>query len=491
MYFESAVGCPQPFRAAVLFTVLDFTAEFVGGHLYCWVMDRDMFGGVGHPVMAALDDVSDAVDKAGGADVWSLSDDDLAAAIEQCERLAARQAALSLRLVREADARDMGRRLGASCTASWLAGRLRLRPGDAKTRVDLANRLDPHTADGPVDYAANVTVPSVAVLPATAVALAAGEVSLEHARGVAATMLALPDGLGAEQIRAAEKELAGFARQFDPVTAGRLGRHLIHVLDTDTLAEREDQAYRRRDLRMVDLGDGITRLTGQLDTESAAMVRSALDPLAAPNPADDATPDPRTASQRMADALVELARRTCAAGELPARHSVRPHLSVIISLDTFLGCAGGTPTPPGDLGWGGPLSAEAVRRIACDAGISRVITDPASVPLDVGREQRTVTAGQWAALVTRDRGCAFPGCTRPAEWCIAHHIVHWADRGCTDLDNLVLLCGQHHRVIHHGGWDVRMAADRHPEFVPPQWVNPNQTPRRNARPKYDQNPPEP
>src|SRR5215207_511398 len=359
MYFESAVGCPQPFRAAVLFTVLDFTAEFVGGHLYCWVMDRDMFGGVGHPVMAALDDVSDAVDKAGGADVWSLSDDDLAAAIEQCERLAARQAALSLRLVREADARDMGRRLGASCTASWLAGRLRLRPGDAKTRVDLANRLDPH--------------------------LAAGEVSLEHARGVAATMLALPDGLGAEQIRAAEKELAGFARQFDPVTAGRLGRHLIHVLDTDTLAEREDRAYRRREFRMVDLGDGITRLTGQLDTESAAMVRSALDPLAAPNPADDATPDPRTASQRMADALVELARRTCAAGELPARHSVRPHLSVIISLDTFLGCAGGTPTPPGDLGWGGPLSAEAVRRIACDAGISRVITDPASVPLDVGR----------------------------------------------------------------------------------------------------------
>ena len=98
-----------------------------------------------------------------------------------------------------------------------------------------------------------------------------------------------------------------------------------------------------------------------------------------------------------------------------------------------LGCGG---TAPGELGWGGPISAEAVRRIGCDAGISRVITDPASVPLDVGREQRTVTAGQWAALVVRDRGCAFPGCTRPSEWCIAHHITHWADGGPTNLNNL-------------------------------------------------------
>jgi hypothetical protein len=111
--------------------------------------------------------------------------------------------------------------------------------------------------------------------------------------------------------------------------------------------------------------------------------------------------------------------------------------------------------------------------------------------LDVGREQRTVTAGQWAALVVRDRGCAFPGCTRPAEWCIAHHIVHWADGGPTDLDNLVLLCGYHHRVVHHSGWQVIMAADRHPQFLPPPWVDPDQTPRRNNRPRYEQHNPAP
>jgi hypothetical protein len=143
------------------------------------------------------------------------------------------------------------------------------------------------------------------------------------------------------------------------------------------------------------------------------------------------------------------------------------------------------------LGWGGPISAEAVRRIGCDAGVTRVITDPASVPLDVGREQRTVTAGQWAALVVRDRGCAFPGCTRPAEWCIAHHITHWADGGPTDLNNLVLLCGYHHRTVHHHGWQVAMAADRRPQFLPPPWVDPDQTPRRNTRPRYEHHNPAP
>ena len=469
-------------------------ASIVGG------MDGGPFGLVGHPVMAALDDVADGLDKAIGGDVWSLSDDDLAATIEFCERLAARQAALSLRLVREADARDLGRRLGATSTAVWLAGRLRLRPGEAKTRVDLANRLDPHAADGPVDYAANVTAPPVRALPATAAALSTGEVSVDHARVIASTMAALPACISVQHARSAEADLAGYAGQFDPATLARLGRHLIHVLDTDTLAEREQRAFRRRELRMADLGDGLTRLSGQLDAESAALVRSALDPLAAPDPAADGTPDPRSAGQRMADALVELARRGCAAGDLPASHGVQPHIALIVSIGTLqartgrqpgAGPCGTTPTPPGELGWGGPISAEAVRRIGCDAGISPMITDPVSVPLDVGREQRTVTAAQWAALLTRDRGCVFPGCTRPAQWCIAHHIVHWADGGPTDLDNLVLLCGQHHRTIHHDGWDVRMAADRHPEFIPPPWINPDRAPRRNTRPRYSQNPPSP
>jgi hypothetical protein len=351
-------------------------------------------------------------------------------------------------------------------------------------------------------------------------------VSVDHAAVIAKTMVDLPGGLSTDQEQVAESTLAGWAREHDPITVGRLGRHLMHALDTETLEQREQRAFQRRDLRFCEVGDGSTRISGRLDAESAAMVRAALDSLAAPNPGADGERDPRTAGQRTADALVELSRRAADSAGLPAGHGVRPHLSVIITLDSLLtqprhttgggGFADGRPggrlggggfggeagrfaagglgcggTAPGELGWGGPISAEAVRRIGCDAGISRVITDPASVPLDVGREQRTVTAGQWAALVVRDRGCAFPGCTRPSEWCIAHHITHWADGGNTDLDNLVLLCGYHHRVVHHAGWQVAMAADHHPKFVPPPWVDPDQTPRRNTRPRYEHHNPAP
>jgi hypothetical protein len=84
--------------------------------------------------------------------------------------------------------------------------------------------------------------------------------------------------------------------------------------------------------------------------------------------------------------------------------------------------------------------------------------------------------------VVTDGGCAFPGCPRPPAWCIAHHIQHWADGGRTDLDNLVLLCDHHHRVVHHHGWDITMAADRRPDFRPPAWIDPDRQPRRNSQP---------
>ena len=87
-------------------------------------------------------------------------------------------------------------------------------------------------------------------------------------------------------------------------------------------------------------------------------------------------------------------------------------------------------------------------------------------------------AGIRRAMVTRDRGCAFPGCDRPPAWCDGHHIQHWADGGPTALANLVLLCGHHHRTIHHHGWQARIDQGL-PEFIPPPWIDPGQTPRRN------------
>jgi hypothetical protein len=129
----------------------------------------------------------------------------------------------------------------------------------------------------------------------------------------------------------------------------------------------------------------------------------------------------------------------------------------------------------------GLLTPASVRRLACDAAILPAVLGSHGQILDFGRQRRTFTGPLRRALVLRDGGCAFPGCDRPARWCDSHHIQHWTDGGPTRLDNAVLLCGHHHRVIHQARWLVRVnPRDGRPEFVPPADLDPNQLPRRNT-----------
>ena len=87
--------------------------------------------------------------------------------------------------------------------------------------------------------------------------------------------------------------------------------------------------------------------------------------------------------------------------------------------------------------------------------------------LDVGRNQRLVTAAIWKALVARDRHCRFPDCTRPPLMCHAHHLQHWVDGGATSLANMILLCGHHHRLIHAGPWHIHTTGPAEFDFEPP------------------------
>ena len=124
----------------------------------------------------------------------------------------------------------------------------------------------------------------------------------------------------------------------------------------------------------------------------------------------------------------------------------RPHVVVTVDLQSLQG----KPGRRSELQDTGPISPETARRLACDAGMSRIFTMGASEPLDVGRRTPVVPSGMRRALVLRDGGCRFPGCGRPQSWCDAHHIKHWADGGSTALSNLVLLCRPHHRAVHEG-----------------------------------------
>jgi hypothetical protein len=102
------------------------------------------------------------------------------------------------------------------------------------------------------------------------------------------------------------------------------------------------------------------------------------------------------------------------------------------------------------------MPAEAVRLLTCDAIISRIVMAGRSVPLDVGRRTPVVSPALRRALIARDKGCAFANCGRRAAWCDAHHIRHWADGGSTRLENLVLLCRFHHRLVHTGRFRLEM-----------------------------------
>ncbi|WP_374272950.1 DUF222 domain-containing protein [Actinoplanes sp. M2I2] len=127
------------------------------------------------------------------------------------------------------------------------------------------------------------------------------------------------------------------------------------------------------------------------------------------------------------------------------------------------------------------LSAATMRRLACDARILPFVLGGAGQILDTGRARRLATGPLRRALHVRDQGCAFPDCDRPPRWTDAHHLIAWTSGGRTSLDNLVLLCRHHHRLIHHpgGGWQIRLGADQRPDFYPPPTIDPLRRPRRN------------
>jgi hypothetical protein len=103
------------------------------------------------------------------------------------------------------------------------------------------------------------------------------------------------------------------------------------------------------------------------------------------------------------------------------------------------------------------VSAETSRRLACDAAVVQMTHDDRGNVLDVGRKTRTIPFAIRRALTARDQRCPFPGCS--ARRCDAHHIEHWVDGGPTRLDNLMLLCRRHHRVVHEGGFTLEREPD--------------------------------
>ncbi len=86
---------------------------------------------------------------------------------------------------------------------------------------------------------------------------------------------------------------------------------------------------------------------------------------------------------------------------------------------------------------GSRVSAETLRRVACDCGLVALGGEGES--LNIGRRTRSIPLALRRALLLRDRGCAFPGCTH-SKFLHAHHIEHWLHGGETSLENTALVC---------------------------------------------------
>jgi hypothetical protein len=215
--------------------------------------------------------------------------------------------------------------------------------------------------------------------------------------------------------------------------------------------------------------DGMVRVDGDLDPETGqtliTALRSVLDTEAR------VAQDARSSAQRRADALAEICWRYLDAGDRPMVAGERPHVTVTVDLEALEGRVGRRC----ELDDVGPITPETARRWACDASVARVVTIGGSQPLDVGRRTPAVPPALRRAVTIRDEHCRFPGCDRPHAWCDAHHIRHWADGGPTALTNLMLLCRQHHRLLHHG-FSVELVDGR------PRFSRPDGTPLEDRAP---------
>lgn len=407
----------------------------------------------GSELSCSLSALATLIDEVGALPWWSQSHADVADAVTSLGGLIAQLEAARLRAIREVDTRGLAVAEGATSTTAWLRSRARLDPGEASALVRVAGEMVSSQASAP--------------------ALGRGEISLTHVRTISAALRQLPAVADAKDIERAEDFLVEAARHHEPRTVARQGRMIASVLDPDGSGPLEEAERRERRHRALFLGtgqDGMVHLRGRLDHETGLLLRELLDPLAAPHPSEEG-PDPRGPEQRLGDAFAELVDIAARTADVSAPRGGPFRVSVTLGLSTLLASTG---CLPGMADNGEPLSAAAVRRLACDAGVLPVVLDGQGRPLDVGRSRRTVPTAIFRALAVRDGGCAFPGCDRPTAWCDAHHVLFWSQGGRTALDNLVLLCARHHTVVHHDGWQVSIGADGHPVFRPPRWVDPDQ-----------------
>lgn len=255
--------------------------------------------------------------------------------------------------------------------------------------------------------------------------------------------------LDADQCAVVESRVLADGRAVTPGQFPEPGR----AAGTRAVRSRPRAVEPQRSLWAERSAEGGVELHASLTADGGHVVATCLDALATPTGPDDDRP----VATRRADALVELCRWRLDAGDLPPTPSgARPHLALLATPNdlcesTFAPIGLRTP------GLGeSAVSPGTARRLTCDAGIASASVDAAGRVTALGRETRFPTAALRRRLELRDGTCRFPGCTRHASRCHAHHVVHWADGGPTTEEDMILTCARHDHAVHEGGWHVHL-----------------------------------
>ncbi len=401
--------------------------------------------------------------------LWALGSDDLAEVVGVLGRLVQAAEAAMAGVTAEAVDRGVVRSSRAAGTTAWVRQNAGVtEPGRAHAVASVAEATLERGTES------------------LAAAVWGGGVSVGHAHTILReSRKVLPVLPGADR-----SEVLGYYLQRagvldEPGRAGttreallQLTREVVARFGQDALDHEDERAKECSSLTERRLPTGLVRFQVDLNQPDAARFRRAVDGLAGPRSrvTEDGqrVRDPRSAARRRADALLEIVERAQAADTSATAGGcgLAGSTTLIVTMDHRTLQEGLAQLAPRRRGWGrglpGPvadagrtafgtttrgevLTPAELRQMACDADLVPAVLGTDSAPLELGRSDRFASGAQRAHAALRDGGCTFPGCDRPPEWCHAHHVVHWADGGPTDADNLALLCERHHTVVHRDG----------------------------------------
>ena len=377
--------------------------------------------------MGGLGSLIGAIDELVAEDPSALADPDT---VVELHRQLARLEAVATKAVGRFDAEQRWAPDGARGAAAWLARRCSLPRPSADRRVRLARHLR-H-------------------MPAVDEAWCAGNLDSAHVSVLAQARAASP--ARAAELEAFEDRLVGFAKSLSFAQFCRAVRYWTHAVDPDGAdAEEADKVTDRRfhlsqTFRDMWVGDFLLDpINGAIVAEEIRRIEEELFAADWGEAKERLGRDPlvhelrRSAAQRRADALVEMAVRSRTApadGRRP-----EPLFTVLVGYETFHGriceLANGTVISPG-----------ALVPYLDAAWAERVVFGSPSRVIDVGVHRRLFEGATRRAVEIRDRECFHPFCEDRFEHCQVDHVEPYGAGGITVQTNGRVACGFHNRRRH-------------------------------------------